>query len=66
MFPASSHYSTGTKESVETVLLLYYLLVNVSCLLSLQYRHERKSVETVLLLDYPSSSHYSTGIKEKC
>ena len=52
MFPASSHYSTGTKESVETVLLLYYLLVNVSCLLSLQYRHERKSVETVLLLDY--------------
>jgi hypothetical protein len=52
MFPASSHYSTGTKESVETVLLLYYLLVNVSCLLSLQYRHERKSVETVLLLYY--------------
>ena len=42
MFPASSHYSTGTKESVETVLLLYYLLVDVSCLLSLQYRHERK------------------------
>jgi hypothetical protein len=73
MFLASSHYSTstGTKESVETVLLLYYLLVDVSFLLSLQYRHQRKSVETVLLLLYYillmflSSAHYSTGIEEE-
>ena len=66
MFPASSHYSTGTKEKVLRQSCFLIILPPLTTVPA-----SKKSVETILLLLYYillmflSSAHYSTGIEEE-